>query len=48
MPMRDPAKVRLSPYAVNTVGSMIPAGGTMKAITISSMPNTTRIKANMT
>ena len=31
MPMMAPAKVRISPKAVRTVGSMTPVGGTMKA-----------------
>ena len=36
--MRAPAKVRVSPYAVRTVGSMYPAGGNMMATAMRQIP----------
>ena len=38
MPMMAPAKVRISPKAVRTVGSMYPAGGNMMATAMRAIP----------
>ena len=46
MPMIAPAKVRISPKAVNTVGSITPIGGTMNAAVIISTPKMTRLTAS--
>lgn len=45
MPIREPAKVNVSPYAVRTVASMTPVGGTMKAAMMRTMPKHTRMIA---
>ena len=42
MPMIAPAKVRISPKAVRTVGSMTPVGGTMKAAMRRRTPKSTK------
>jgi len=34
MPIKPPEKVRISPKAVSTVGSIVPIGGTKKAVVI--------------
>ena len=41
MPITAPAKVRISPKAVRTVGSMTPIGGTKKAAVIRRTPKQT-------
>ena len=38
MPITAPAKVRISPKAVRTVGSMTPIGGTKKAAVMRKTP----------
>ena len=39
MPRTAPAKVSISPKAVNTEASITPNGGTKKAVRISTAPN---------
>ncbi len=39
MPMIAPAKVRISPKAASTLGSMTPVGGTRKEAASSASPN---------
>lgn len=48
MPTSEPANVKDSPYAVNTVGAMTPVGGMQKAAMISMIPKITRITASIT
>ena len=45
MPITAPAKVRISPKAVRTVGSMTPIGGTKKAAVIRRTPKQTSRRA---
>ena len=45
MPMIAPAKVRISPKAVSTVGSMTPVGGTKKATEMRRTPKMTSMTA---
>ena len=42
MPNSEPLKVKTSPVAVRTVGSMIPVGATQKPMTIRRQPKTQR------
>ena len=42
MPKSAPAKVRISPKAVRTEGSILPVGGTKNATEISATPKVTR------